>query len=95
MSYIDSIDLRRVWIADEATGLIFGISQFRHPQEDRTLDIYDAEGNLIERDMTQYEPFDMPAMHIFKIRDSRIHEIEAIGFVAPYMTPSGWNPHLK
>ena len=95
MSYINSIDLRRVWIADEETGLVFGISQFRHPQEDRTLDIYDADGRLTERDMTQYDPFDMPAMHIFKIRGGKISEIEATGLVMPFMSPSGWNPHLK
>ena len=95
MSYINSIDLRRVWIADEETGLVFGISQFRHPQEDRTLDIYDADGRLTERDMTQYDPFDMPAMHIFKIRGGMIYDIEATGVVMPFMSPSGWNPHLK
>jgi len=95
MSYIESIDLRRVWIADEATGLVFGISQFRHPLEDTTLDMYDENGNLTERDMSQYDPFDMPAMHIFRIRDARIHEIEATGIVVPFMSPSGWNPHLR
>jgi hypothetical protein len=95
MSYIESIDLRRVWIADEPTGLVFGISQFRHPLVDTTLDMYDEDGNLTERDMSEYDPFDMPAMHIFKIRDARIHEIEATGIVMPYMAPSGWNPHLR
>jgi hypothetical protein len=94
MSYIDSIDLRRVWIADEVTGLAFGISQFRHSMEDRTIDIYDANGRLAEREMN-FEPFDLPAMHIFKIRGGKIYEIEAMGFMTPYMSPSGWNPHLK
>jgi hypothetical protein len=95
MSYIESIDLRRVWIADAATGLVFGISQFRHPLVDKTLDIYDADGRLTERDMSQFDAFDMPAMHIFKIAGNRIHEIEAIGIVMPFMSPSGWNPHLR
>jgi hypothetical protein len=94
MSFIDSIDLRRVWIADEATGLVFGISQFRHSMLDKTMDVYDANGNLAERAVS-FDPFDLPAMHIFKIRGGRIHEIEAMGFMTPYMSPSGWNPHLK
>jgi hypothetical protein len=94
MSYIDSLDLRRVWIADELTGLAFGISQFRHSMEDRTVDVYDADGRLTEREYN-FEPFDLPAMHIFKIRGGRIYEIEAMGFMTPYMSPSGWNPHLK
>lgn len=94
MSYIDSIDLRRVWIADVETGLVFGISQFRHSMLDKTMDVYDANGNLAER-AVNFDPFDLPAMHVFKIRGGRIHEIEAIGFMTPYMSPSGWNPHLK
>ncbi len=76
-------------------GLVFGISQFRHPLEDKTLDMYDAEGNLTERDMSRFDPFDMPAMHIFKIRGGRIHDIEATGIVTPFMSPSGWNPHPR
>ena len=94
MSYIDSIDLRRVWIADVETGLVFGISQFRHSMLDRTMDVYDAEGQLAEREVS-FDPFDLPAMHVFKIRNGRMHEIEAMGFMTPYMAPSGWNPHLK
>ena len=62
--------------------------------EDPTIDIYDADGNLAERTV-DFEPFDLPAMHIFKIRAGRIHDIEAMGFMTPYMSPSGWNPHLK
>lgn len=94
MSYIDSLDLRRVWIADVETGLAFGISQFRHSMEDRTIDVYDADGNLTEREV-DFAPFDLPAMHVFKIRNGRIHEIEAMGFMMPYMSPNGWNPHLR
>jgi hypothetical protein len=94
MSYIDSLDLRRVWIADEVTGLAFGISQFRHSMEDRIIDVYDANGRLTEREV-DFEPFDLPAMHVFKIRGGKIYEIEAMGFMTPYMSPNGWNPHLK
>jgi hypothetical protein len=94
MSYIDSLDLRRVWIADEVTGLAFGISQFRHSMQDRKIDVYDTDGRLTEREVN-FDPFDLPAMHIFKIRGGRIHEIEAMGFMTPYMSPSGWNVHLK
>lgn len=37
MSYITSIDLRRVTIADEERGLVFGLSMFRHPMEQKTI----------------------------------------------------------
>ncbi len=36
------------------------------------------------------KPFDMAAAHLFKIWGGKIHEIEAIGFAAPYNAPSGW-----
>lgn len=94
MSYVDSIDLRRVWIADEATGLVFGVSQFRHSMTDKTLDIYDDEGNLTELTV-DYEPFDLPAMHVFKIKGGRLYDIEAMGFATEYMAPNGWSPHLR
>jgi hypothetical protein len=35
MSYIASIDLRRVWIADEEKGLVFGLTMFRHPMTEK------------------------------------------------------------
>jgi hypothetical protein len=37
-----------------------------------------------------FAPFDLPAAHIFKIKDGKIHEIEAMGFTAPYESPTGW-----
>jgi len=38
-----------------------------------------------------FNPFDLPAAHIFKIgADGRVHEIEAMGFTAPYDSPTGW-----
>jgi len=33
MSYIKSIDLRRILIADEERGLVFGLTMFRHPMD--------------------------------------------------------------
>jgi hypothetical protein len=35
-------------------------------------------------------PFDLPAVHIFKIWGGQIHEIEALGFIAPYDSATGW-----
>jgi len=37
-----------------------------------------------------FKPFDLPAMHIFKVWGGQIHEIEAMGFMAPYNSPTGW-----
>ena len=35
LSYITSIDLRRVWIADEEKGLVFGLTMFRQPMVEK------------------------------------------------------------
>lgn len=93
-TYIDSIDLRRVWIADEETGLVFGLSQFRHSMEDDEITVYDRDGELTTREV-DFDPFDLPAAHIFKIRGGRIHEIEAMGFMRPYMSSNGWSEFLR
>jgi hypothetical protein len=43
-SYINSIDLRRVWIADEEKGLVFGLSMFRHPMDEKVFPIINPDG---------------------------------------------------
>ncbi len=94
MSYIDSIDLRRVWIADETTGLVFGLSQFRHSMTNKEITVLGPNGERTQRPMA-FDPFDLPAAHIYKIRGGRIHEIEALGFMLPYMSPNGWTDFLR
>jgi len=88
MSYIKRIEPQRVEIADEETGLVFGLSQFRHPMEEKTLKIVGVSG--VDHVDMNFKPFDLPAAHIFKIRDGKIHEIEAMGFMMPYNSKTGW-----
>jgi hypothetical protein len=39
----------------------------------------------------KFDPFDLPAAHVFKVgADGKVHEIEAMGFLAPLNSPSGW-----
>ena len=35
-------------------------------------------------------PFDLPAAHVFKIRNGLIYEIEAIGYIAQHGIENGW-----
>jgi hypothetical protein len=93
-TYIDSIDLRRVWIADRATGLVFGLSQFRHSMRDKEITVIGRDGKPTPRTVA-FEPFDLPAAHIFKIRDNGIHEIEALGVMVPYLSKNGWSEFLR
>jgi len=39
-----------------------------------------------------FGPIDLQAAHIFKISGGRIHEIEAMGYMLPYMSRTGWEP---
>jgi len=87
--YIDRIENRRVWIADEVNGLAIGFSHFRHPMTKKEFPVYGIPGQTVRKMDTQ-KPFDMPAAHIFKIWGGQIHEIEAVGVVMPYNSPTGW-----
>lgn len=88
LSYITRIEPRRVWIADVQHGLVFGLSQFRQPMRQKFVKIVGVPG--VERIPMNFKPFDLPAAHIFKISGGKIHEIEAMGFVMPYDSKTGW-----
>lgn len=91
--YIDRIENRRVFAADPQTGLVMGLSHFRHPMDNLPYMVTNLDGTQSERnkDNMAFAPFDLPAAHIFKIgADGLMHEIEAMGFTAPYNSPTGW-----
>jgi hypothetical protein len=79
---------RRIEIADVETGLMFGRSQFRHPMQGEVLKIVGVPG--LETLNMNYNRFDLPAAHIFKVRGGKIHEIEAMDFTMPYNSKTGW-----
>ncbi len=87
-SYITEIRNRRVLIADEQKSLAVGFSMFYH---DSSLKEYTFKGPKGEIKMPSYQgAFNLPAMHIYKIKKGKIYDIEAIGFTLPYGTKSGW-----
>jgi hypothetical protein len=91
--YIEHIDNRRMIAADPVTGLAMGMSHFRHSMTNLPYKVKHVDGSTSERNKQNFtnKPFDLPAAHIFKIGpEGQIHEIEAVGFVAPYNVPSGW-----
>ena len=87
--YIDVIEHRRVFAADELTGLAVGFSHFRHSMKQKVFTILNVPGREAS-DMSSQQPFDMPAMHIYKIWGGQIHEIEAVGILTDYNSPTGW-----
>ncbi len=91
--YIDRIENRRVFAADPQVGLVMGLSHFRQPMDNLPYEVKALDGSEIERNKENmpFAPFDLPAAHIFKVGpDGQIHEIEAMGFTAPYNSPTGW-----
>ena len=94
MTYIGSIDLRRIWIADEEKGLVFAYTMFRHPLTEKSYPILNKDGTVTERAMN-FAPFDLEAAHIYKISGGKMHEIEAMGFSLPLNSKNGWSQFLK
>jgi hypothetical protein len=91
--YIDRIENRRVFAADPQTGLVMGLSHFRHPMTNLPYLVKNIDGSTSERNQSNmsFAPFDLPAAHIFKIGpDGQVHEIEAMGFTTKYNSPTGW-----
>ncbi|HSW38533.1 MAG TPA: hypothetical protein VLL97_03480 [Acidobacteriota bacterium] len=88
MSYITDINNRRLLAMDEEKGLVFAFSIFRHDGEPKVMKIKGVPG-ITERPNT-WGPFDLPAAHIYKIRNGKIHEIEAVGYMAEHGIKSGW-----
>jgi hypothetical protein len=89
--YIDTIENRRVDIADPVTGLVWGMSHFHHDMKEGRYRLIGVPG-VEYRTITASTGggFDMPAIHIYKVWGGKLHEIEAMGVVLPYMSPTGW-----
>ena len=87
-TYITDIKDRRVYIADEQKGLVVGFSMFWHKSDIKTVKIKNVPG--IDEMPSYQATFNLPAMHIYKIKAGKIYDIEAIGFTLPYGTRSGW-----
>ena len=83
---------RRVFAADPATGLVMGLSHFSHSMDKGPYEVTYMDGSTGTYEANfGFDPFDLPAAHIFKIgADGLVREIEAMGFGAPYNAPTGW-----
>ena len=84
--YITQIHHRRVEIADTVTGLVWGQSHFQHDFTKKDFPLLGVPGTTVRH--MDFNPFDMPAVHIYKVWGGQIHEIEAVGWTAPYKSPN-------
>ncbi|MBN1908064.1 MAG: hypothetical protein JW927_23505 [Deltaproteobacteria bacterium] len=89
-SYITEIRPHMV-VADVQKGLSVGFSMFRHDGTKRLPK--DAAPGTDNK--TTYGQFNLAAMHIYKIRNGKIYEIEAPGAMLPYGVKSGYEAEEK
>jgi len=83
--YITRIENRRVAIADPVTGLVWGMSHLEHDFTTKDFPLVGVP--WADKRHMDFNPFDMPAIHIYKVWGGAIHEIEALGIVMPYESP--------
>ncbi len=89
-SYITEIKPRMV-VADVQKGISVGFSMFRHDGTKRL----PADAAPGTDNKTQWGQFNLVALHIYKIRNGKLYEIEAPGASLPYDTKSGWETEEK
>jgi len=88
LSYITKIRPRRLIVIDEEKGLVFGFPMFVHRGNVRQIKIVGVPG--VDTIPMNFGPIDLEAAEIFAIRNGKIHEIEAMGFLLPYNSKTGW-----
>jgi hypothetical protein len=88
LSYITKIRPRRLIIIDEEKGLVFGFPMFVHRGNVRQIKIVGVPG--VDTIPMNFGPIDLQAAEIFAIRNGKIHEIEAMGYLLPYNSKTGW-----
>jgi hypothetical protein len=88
LSYITRIRPRRLLIADEEMGLVYGFPMFVHRGDVRSIKIVGVPG--VDTVLMPFGPINLQAGEIFKISGGQIHEIEANGVLLPYGSKSGW-----
>jgi hypothetical protein len=88
LMYITKIWPRRVLVLDEERGLAFSFPMFVHRGNVRSIKISGVPG--VDAIPMNFGPIDLQAAEIFAIRDGKIHEIEAMGYLLPYNSKTGW-----
>lgn len=88
LSYITKIRPRRLIVIDEERGLVFGFPMFVHRGNVRQIKIVGVPG--VDTIPMNFGPIDLQACEIFAIRNGKIHEIEAMGYLLPYNAKTGW-----
>lgn len=86
--FITEVRGRRFEVVDEERGLVFAMLSFDH--NGRIKEVTRTDGTVAK----VVAPFDAPYSfligELFKIKDGRIAQVEAVLYTTPYGMPSGW-----
>jgi hypothetical protein len=88
LMYITKIWPRRILVLDEERGLAFSFPMFVHRGNIRSIKISGVPG--VDTVPMNFGPIDLQAAEIFAIRNGKIHEVEAMGYLLPYNSKTGW-----
>ena len=87
--FVTHIRDRRFLIADSQKGLIYAAAFFDHQGDLRNVKL--TNGQVVP---TQYDtPWTWQIGEVFKVRDGKIHEVEALVMHAPYGMQDVWTDH--
>jgi hypothetical protein len=89
-TFITHVRERRFPIVDEERGLVYAIVFFDHAGTVRTVKM--ANGTSFNVPPPYDTPYTFLIGELFKIKNGRIHQIEAVLPSVPYGMPSGWAP---
>ena len=88
-AYITSIKPRRFTVIDEERGITFGTFMFHHAGTVKSVEVPGI--GTVEMMPIARRPFTVVVSELFKIKNGKIREIEAIMTSLPYGAKSGWD----
>jgi hypothetical protein len=83
------VPLRRFPVVDEERGLVLSVVALQHPGRAKTMHLSDGEERPIGSAFLK--PYQFTMAEAFKIKDGKIHQVEAVLLPAPYGMKSGWD----
>lgn len=89
VKYIQEVSPRRTVIVNEEKGLVFGFYMFRHPGDLTEVNVPGVGRTKMFK--AALYPFDVLVSELFKLKDGKIQEIEAIMVQLPYRSDTGWD----
>jgi hypothetical protein len=86
---VTDIRERRFEVVDPVTGLAFGFGYFDHDGSVAKMPVT-ADGKMTDVDKSFRQPFSFIIAEIFKVKDGKIRQIEAVLTTVPFGMESGW-----